>query len=116
LACVDATAVEYGVVEWRFAARSPSAYRTLVKEYGHRSIAPTTYSASMFLAHALGQLEREGLLEKGWTAGSGCWDYLTRVSAWATKGVPMTTVVSWEAWAKEQQLAPRPWAPPALAK
>ena len=48
--------VEYGVVEYRYFVDSPDSYRALVARYGHTSLKPTRYSASVFLAHALGQL------------------------------------------------------------
>ena len=113
LACVQGDErVEYGVVEYRYAEQSPADYAKLVEKYGHRSLGETVYSASVFLAHALGQLEREGLLEKSWVPGSGYWSYLDRVSAWSQPGTDAASEVStWASFAVENDLDPHVWTP-----
>lgn len=103
--------VEYGVVEHRFAALAPHAYRELVGRYGHASLADTRYSASMFLAGALGQLRDEGLLRKSVVKGTGYWSYLSTVSAWALASEPAGSIaVSWEQYAGDEGLDPTSWA------
>ena len=60
LACVHGDErVEYGVVEYRYAERSPAEYAKLVEKYGHRWLGETVYSASVFLAHALSDNSNE---------------------------------------------------------
>ena len=102
--------VEYGVVECRFAQQSPNTYAELVAAYGHTSLANTRYSASVFLAHALGQLAREGLLHLSWTEGTGYWSYLRRVSAWALPSTPDNTpITSWASYATKHGLSATSW-------
>jgi hypothetical protein len=115
LACVAAgERVEYGIVEHRFALRSPSTYRQLVETYGHTSIAPTNYSASSFLARALGQLSREGLLQLGESPATGFWSYNGTISSWGQPGEPETTpLYSWASFAAENDFDPTEW--PATA-
>lgn len=96
LRCVQpAEFVEYGIVEHRFAHEAPGTYRTLVDQYGHASGRKTKYTASSFLAHALGQLAREGLLAYTEVKATGYWDYLSKVSAWrraeTSSDTPLTT-------------------------
>lgn len=106
--------VEYGVVEFRYATRNPIAYRELVERYGHASLGlgGRRYSASMFLAHALGQLGREGVLRWSSTTGTGYWDYLTTVSAWEQRTnegeMPLT---SWVDFARTTAKDPNVWTP-----
>jgi hypothetical protein len=106
--------IEYGIVEHRFALISPEAYATLVETYGHTSIAPTSYSASSFLARALGQLGTEGLLQHAPTVPTGYWSYNTTISSWSQRGESEATPVhSWSSFARGQGFDPDSW--PATA-
>lgn len=110
LRCVHAgELVEYGIVEHRFAAAMPDVYRQLVDRYGHRSLKPSSYTASAFLSHALGQLAREGLLVLSWTKGTGYWDYLDRVSAWRLPGEPDAAPTSWSEFAAREGIDEQSW-------
>lgn len=103
--------VEYGVVEFRLAVAEPDTYKRLLELYGHASIAPTRYSTSSFVAHTLSQLHREGLLSVEWTASSGYWSYLSRVSAWALPQTGPGEVLSWAEFAESIGVDPRSWPP-----
>jgi len=48
--CLTEVMSEYGVIEHRFSHADPSAYRFLVKRYGHTALGPSRYTASSFLA------------------------------------------------------------------
>jgi hypothetical protein len=110
LACVHAGEwVEYGVVEYRYALRTPDAYSELVDEFGHRSIAPSEFTVSAFLARALGQLAEEDKLQLRKEPGTGYWSYLRRVSYWAVPGAPPADVLTWEAFATAEGLDPTGW-------
>lgn len=119
-ACVLANErVEYGVVEFRYAMRNPTAYRELVERYGHVSLGlgGRRYSASMFLAHALDQLDREGILRWSSTIGTGYWNYLTTVSAWEQrKDCPPTPLTSWVDFALAMGSDPSTWTPTEQTK
>jgi mannose-6-phosphate isomerase-like protein (cupin superfamily) len=52
--------IEYGVVERTYALRCPDDFAAVVTRYGHTAIAPKQYTASAFLAGALGTLSRLG--------------------------------------------------------
>lgn len=109
--------VEYGIVEYRFAATSPMAYRALIERYGHVSVQPSKYTASAFLSHALGQLSREGLVELSWTKGTGYWSYLTRVSAWSLAGSGAAVnvpILNWADFALGNGLDPESWTSTAV--
>lgn len=110
--------VEYGVVEFRYAMRNPTAYRELVERYGHVSLGlgGRRYSASMFLAHALGQLDREDCAVPS-TIGTGYWDYLTTVSAWEQrKDCSPTPLTSWVHFALAMGSDPSTWTPTERTK
>jgi hypothetical protein len=106
--------LEYGVVEDRFAASDPVAYRRLVDRYSHTAKErPLDYSASAFLASALGLLGREGLLRYRSTKATGYWSYNSRVFAWAVPGVDTATpTTTWVEVATERGIDPGDW--PAL--
>lgn len=104
--------VEYGVVEHRYAAAHPDEYATLVDRYGHTALAPSRYTASAFLAKALGQLSREGALAFRSVPATGRWRYNGQISGWCIPGTPAEAsdeVLSWEAFAAEQGIDPETW-------
>ena len=51
---------EYGVVEHAYATANPKDFALLVDRYGHTAVAAKRYTASAFLAKALGDLSRSG--------------------------------------------------------
>ncbi|HEY0467030.1 MAG TPA: hypothetical protein VGC79_22665 [Polyangiaceae bacterium] len=103
LECVGPGFTEYGIIEHRFAERSPAAYRTLVDRYGHRAISPTKYSASSFLGGALGQLWREELLGGEMAKASGYWSYLSKVGWYAPAGTaPDAARLTWATFATDE--------------
>jgi hypothetical protein len=110
-ACIHpAEWVEYGVVEHRYALQAPDAYAALVDEFGHRSVAPSEFTVSAFLARALGQLAEEGKLKLRKEPGTGYWSYLWRVSYWALPGTPDGDLLTWEAFAAAEGMDPGRWA------
>ena len=111
LRCVDqAERVEYGVVEHRIAVAAPATYAELLSRYGHASLGPTRYSTSSFLSHALGQLYREGLLDRTDVPATGYWRYLRLVPAFAQPGIsPIITTTTWAAFAAEHDIDPDTW-------
>lgn len=89
--------VEYGLVERAYARAAKKEFAALVDKFGHREIAPSHYTVSVFLAHVLGRLAKNGdvLLRHGPATGS--WSYLTTVSWWALPPAPdWSTRLSWE--------------------
>jgi hypothetical protein len=111
LRCVEpGERVEYGVVEHRFAAVSPDAYRDLLVRYGHTSLAPTKYSTSSFLSHALAQLGREGLLVVTSVDATGDGRYLRAVPAFARPETPPDIeTTSWAGYASHHGIDPATW-------
>lgn len=100
LACVHGRSVEYGIVEYRYSERNPETYKALVVRYGHKALAPTKYSASVFLSRALGQLWREGLIAGFWAPATGYWRYNGVTGAYGDKGTPQSDgYISWAEFA-----------------
>lgn len=111
----DEPVVEYGVVEHRYAMANPVAYQTLVDRYGHTALAPSTYTASAFLAKALGTLSREGALVFRSVPTTGRWKYNGSISGWCLPGTPAADsdeVLSWAEFARANDMEPETW--PAL--
>lgn len=104
--------VEYGIVEHRYACAHPNEYAVLVARYGHRAIEPSRYTASKFIARALGILRSEGALYGRFVPATGRWDYLGQVSAWAVPAPHVgdaSEVLSWEEFARNDGIEPRTW-------
>jgi len=75
--------VEYGIVEDRYSRMRPEVYATLIADYGHTRQGPKRYTASAFIAKALGTLfDRGDIL---WRSGpaTGYWAYNGAISYWA---------------------------------
>ncbi len=88
---------EYGVVEHAYAVAQPKDFAFLVERYGHTAIGQRRYTASAFLAGALGGLARTGvvLLDYGDRA-TGRWSYNGPTSWWSLPPAPLTGArVSW---------------------
>lgn len=108
----DEPVVEYGVVEHRYALAHPAEYRQLVERYGHTALEPSQYTASAFLAKALGQLSREGALVFRSVRATGRWAYNGQISGWClpnTEAVESDEVLSWEAFAEREGIDPQTW-------
>lgn len=108
----DEPVVEYGVVEHRYALAHPAEYRQLVDRYGHTAREPSRYTASAFLAKALGQLSREGALVFRSVPATGRWSYNGQISGWCQPGTTAETsdeVLSWEAFARSEGIDPESW-------
>jgi hypothetical protein len=109
--CINAQElVEYGIVEYRYAHLNRAAYLELVRRFGHRSLGAKKFTASAFLARALGQLSTEGLTVSRWAKATGYWDYNGKVSAWArpetSDSIPVT---SWSDFAISKGFDPIAW-------
>ena len=80
--------VEYGVVERRFALLCPEVYTRLIEDYGHTRQGPKKYTASAFIAKAMGTLADRGeVLYKSGKA-TGYWAYNSGISYWAMPPEP----------------------------
>lgn len=111
----DEPVVEYGVVEHRNALAHPEEYRVLIERYGHTALAPSRYTASAFLARALGQLTREGAVVFRSVPATGRWHYNGQISGWCLPGTPAESadeVLSWAEFANQNDIDPATW--PAL--
>lgn len=75
--------VEYGVLEHAYAAAHPDDFEFLVDRYSHTAVAATHYSASAFLAGALGVLHRRGEVLLRMAPATGRWHYNSQISWWA---------------------------------
>lgn len=99
--------VEYGVVEWRYSQRNPRIYQQLLDDYGHTRIAPKQYTASAFIASALGRLQDAGILGHHVAEATGYWSYNGVISYWALPPLPPTSNLrTWAAYAAAEGLDP----------
>ena len=104
---------EWGIVEHRYADRSPDVYSELVSKYSHTALGLTQYSVSAFLGQAAGKLAREGHLALRWVTATGYWSYNGVISAFTLPPASADTpVVAWEQFAREHGFDPEDW--PAL--
>lgn len=104
--------VEYGVVEHLYGTAHRREYEQLVGIYSHTA-RPTTpprkYTASSFIAGALGRLYVLGELTGIFGQATGYWDYNSTISYWCPAGVEPTDELTWEVFAVEQQIDPESW-------
>lgn len=103
--------IEYGVVECRYATSNPAAYKHIVGLYSHTEFGkPIDYSASAFIAAAVGKLGREGLLVRHPCKATGFWKYNgTLHASGLAPGPGDEPVLSWETFAESNGLDPRSW-------
>ncbi len=80
--------VEYGVVEHAYATARPEGFAFLVAKYGHNCVAPKSYTASAFLARALGTLSTHNYVFFHPGPATGRWKYNEQISWWATAPAP----------------------------
>lgn len=80
--------LEFGVVEKIYAGANPADFALLVERYSHTAVAATRYSASTFLAAALGRLSRTGQVLYKAVPATGRWAYNSRISSWAVAPEP----------------------------
>jgi len=113
LACVPTEPrwTEHGVVEHRFKLMRPQIYAELLARYGHHADGSnTTYSVSKFLAGAMTQLDREGLLVTHRAKATGYWSYLSAVSYRSRAPEPEWDArLTWQAFAVDEGLDPMAW-------
>ena len=113
LACLPAGApwTEHGVIEHRFRLRRPEVYQHLLRTYGHHAEGTNKgWSTSMFLAGAMGQLQREGLLVTRRAKPTGYWSYLGAVSYRARPPEPdWEERLTWAAFAGELGIDAEGW-------
>lgn len=108
----DEPVVEYGILEYRYALAHPSEYGQLIDRYSHTALGPTKYSASAFLARALGQLSREGTVVFRAVKATGRWSYNGDISGWCLPGTPAESsdeILSWGDFAVSNGLDPESW-------
>lgn len=87
---------EYGVVELAYAAANPTDFALLVDRYGHTAVAAKRYTASAFLAKALGDLSRTGSILFHEGPATGRWNYNPRISWWSLAPEPdWSQRISW---------------------
>ena len=75
--------VEYGVVEYRFSLLRPDVYAELIDDYGHTRQGPMKYTASAFIAKAMGTLADRGEVLYKPGRATGYWAYNSGISYWA---------------------------------
>lgn len=75
--------VEYGIVEHGYAHSHPDDFAQIVALFGHRGITPKKYTASAFIARALGDLSRAGHVLYHPGKATGRWAYNSDISWWA---------------------------------
>ena len=102
--------VEYGVVEHRYRDLNPNRYHFLLDRYGHTAIAPKNYTASSFIASALGRLWRRGELAATWLPATGRWSYNGTISYYGLPGVDIgAEPITWADFATAEGLDPDSW-------
>jgi hypothetical protein len=88
LAAFEGRWVEYGVLEAAYAAARPKDFDLLVERYGHTAIEAKRYTASAFLARALGDLSSTGALQVRFAPATGRWRYNSAISWWTISPPP----------------------------
>ena len=77
----------------------------------HANSSNTTYSVSKFLAGAMGQLHREGLITNNRWKPTGYWTYLGAVSYWSwSADTDPTRRLTWTDYATTGGLDPDTWS------
>ena len=109
--------VEHAVVEYRLSGENPEGYRACVERWGHHTITPKRYTASVYIALRLGALARQGLVARQRAKGTGHFDYNDRLEYWAPSSTPADTpLLSWQQFAEREGLDPEfPFAKEALS-
>jgi hypothetical protein len=90
--------VEYGVVEYRYSELRPDVYRRLLSDYSHTRIERhKPYTASVFIALALGRLADLGDVLYRVGPATGYWAYNEVISYWALPPGPAEaeSSISW---------------------
>lgn len=106
--------VEYGVVEHELAAAHPEVYEELWDRQGHSTTHPdSSYTLSTYLSSLLGTLAREKSLEQSDVDATIPWSTSGNASAWSHPERTDNPVLTWAAYAEEQDIDPDAW--PATA-
>jgi hypothetical protein len=100
--------VEYGVVEHRFSKLFPEDYQKMIDQYSHTRLGPTQYSASAFIAKALGILADWGVVQYREGRATGYWSYNGTLSYWRLPDENAKPgVVTYEEFALQNGLDPK---------
>ena len=78
--------LEYGIVEERYRTTATQDFEILREEYGHRILGPPStsqFTASAYLARALGDLREFGQVAHLTGKATGPWAYNSTISYWA---------------------------------
>jgi hypothetical protein len=101
--------LEYGVVEHRFSQRRPDVYQKLIDDYSHTRLQRRKpYTASVFIALALGRLAKHGEVLYRVGPATGYWSYNEVISYWALPPGPVDVGVrlTWAQYAEANGLDP----------
>lgn len=101
--------VEYGIVEHRYRDLRPDVYEQLVRDYSHTRIERNKpYTASVFIASALGWLKDHGEVLHRIGPATGYWSYNGAISHWALPPGPgdSSEMFTWEDFAPKVSLDP----------
>ncbi len=101
--------VEYGVVEHRYGELRPQVYQRLIADYSHTRIERNKpYTASVFIALALGRLADLGDVLYRVGPATGYWTYNEVISYWALPPGPedADNPVTWERFCELNGLDP----------
>jgi hypothetical protein len=104
---------EHGVIEDAYKRLRPARYAEIVGIYGHVAHGPKKYTATSFIAQALGHLLRRQAVV--WVEGpaTGFFDYNRRVGYWALPPGPADgSTLSWERYATDNGDDPKRWELP----
>jgi hypothetical protein len=107
--------VEYGVVEHRYGELQPRVYQQLIDDYSHTRIERNKpYTASAFIASALGWLRDRGDLLHTVGPATGHWSYNEIISYWALPPGPRSgdPMLTWEEWGHTNRARPLHLKPP----
>ena len=78
--------LEYGIIEERYRETAAEDFEILREEYGHRILGPPSksqFTASAYLARALGDLREFGQVAHTTGRATGPWAYNGTISYWA---------------------------------
>ena len=110
--------VEHAVAEYRLSLENPKGYRACLQAWGHTTIEPRRYTASVYIALRLGALSREERIVYRPGPGTGHFSYNDQVGYWAPAPAdPGAALLSWAGFAEREGLDPAfPYAREALGQ
>ena len=99
--------VEYGVLESAYAEAHPEDFALLVEKYGHTAKKAKPYTASSFLARALGELSRRSVVAFHYGPSTGRWSYNSQISWWCLPPAPeWSPDISWASLGRGMEYVP----------